>query len=160
MLSVVGRMLAAASAEDPVVSTDLAPTPKGFEFALGVFPDDFLLVLRAEGEGRLRVVPRRDPRAPGLTLGFKHIAHAFRMLTFVDGTAEAFAADRVVVDGDVRHANRFLRALDRTISLTLPAALAGRVAKRVVPFPASARIPLALRVVARVARDLTPPSQQ
>jgi predicted alpha/beta-hydrolase family hydrolase len=67
---------------------------------------------------------------PDLSVKFKHLSHAFLVLSFQEGTARAFANDRMVADGEVSHAIRMVRCLDRMEAIILPKMVAKMAVKR------------------------------
>ena len=60
---------------------------------------------------------------------FKHVSHAFLVLSFQEGTARAFANDRMITHGDVSLAMKMVRCLNRVQALVLPRVIAERVLK-------------------------------
>ncbi len=51
---------------------------------------------------------------------FKHLSHAFLVFSFQESTAQAFAHDRMIADGDISYAIRLVRCLNKMESLILP----------------------------------------
>ena len=152
MMQVVARGLAAASRIDPVLRQELSGLPTAYRIAMRVWPAGPVLVLLTTEDGSLRRV--QDTARPNLDIRFKHLAHAFLVLSFQEGTARAFANDRMVADGDVAHATRLVRCLNRMESVILPGFVARRAVKRVDAMPAFRRGALALRIYAGMAFDL------
>ena len=152
MMQVVARGLAAASRVDPVMQRELVALPIGYRIAMRVWPAGPALALLTTEGGALRRV--QDSARPNLDIRFKHLAHAFLVFSFQEGTARAFANDRMVVDGDVAHATRLVRCLNRMESVILPGFVARRAVKRVDAMPAFRRGALALRIYAGMALDL------
>jgi hypothetical protein len=149
MMRVVGHGLAATSRVDPVLRRELAVLPAGFQIQMIVLPAGPGMVVQAHGDGTLSRV--REPKArPDLSIRFKHLSHAFLVLTFQEGTARAFANNRMVADGDVAIATRLVRCLNRLESLILPAVLARRAVKRYTPMRLREKLPLAARTYGRM----------
>ena len=67
---------------------------------------------------------------PDLTVIFKHVTHAFLVFSFQEGTAQAFANDRIIADGDVSNAIRLVRCLNKIEALILPKSIAALAVKR------------------------------
>lgn len=153
LLWVVGRALAATSQVDATVRAQLGALPAGFQIRMDVLPAGSRFVLEAQGDGTLRR-PRTPKARPDLAIRFKHVAHAFLVLSFQEGTARAFAANRMVADGEVAHAMTLVRCLGRMEALILPRWVAERALKRYPTMPWLERTGTALRIYARLARNL------
>ena len=153
MMQVVGRALAASSRCDAVLQAELAALPPGLRIAMTVAPAGPGFMVESVGNGRLRFVPG-GAAAAHLTIRFKHIAHAFLVMSFQEGTAQAFANDRMVADGDVAIATRLVRCLNRMESIILPAFIARRAVKRYTPTPLLHKLGLSLRIYAGAALTL------
>lgn len=154
MLQVVGRALAAASRVDEVLRAELCALPVGYVVQLTTPSNGPRLALLSRGDGTLdRLVAAPDAHS-GLAIRFKHLAHAFLVLSFQEGTAQAFANDRMVADGDVALATRLVRCLDRLETLILPKLVAARAVKRHRPPPALEKLGKCVRIYANVAGSL------
>lgn len=149
MMQIVGRALAAASRVDPVLCGELAVLPVGFKVCMMVLPGGPGMVVQANGDGTVRLLGATGAQAD-LGVRFKHLEHAYLVLSFQEGTARAFANHRMVADGDVAVATRLVRCLDRLESLILPAFVARRAVKRYLPMRPSEKPPLALRIYGQV----------
>lgn len=156
MMQIVGRGLVAASRCDGVMRKELVALPPGYRIAMTVDPDGPGFMVEAADDGRLRLASGRmgATGAAHLTIRFKHIAHAFLVMSFQEGTAQAFANDRMVADGDVAIATRLVRCLNRMESIILPAFIARRAVKRYTPTPLLHKLGLALRIYAGAALTL------
>lgn len=153
MLSVIGRALVATSRVDASVCADLAPLPKGFQIQMQVLPNGPGFVVECTGDGtldRAKVVKLR----PDLSMGFKHVSHAFLVLAFQESTAQAFANDRMVADGDVSNAIRLVRALNTMEALILPRWLALRAVKRYPTLSAGEKTRKAIRIYALLVKNV------
>jgi hypothetical protein len=82
-----------------------------------------------------------------LSIQFKHIAHAFLVLSFQEKTSVAFANDRMLVDGDISYAVRMTRVLNRLESFILPKLIAQRAVKE---YPSDLHLPKKLISAARI----------
>lgn len=71
---------------------------------------------------------KRAEKKPDLTITFKHVTHAF-WFSFQESTAQAFANDRMIADGDVSAAIRLVRCLNKMESLILPKLVASLAVK-------------------------------
>jgi len=154
MFQVVGRALAAASRTDLQLRSELAALPSGYVVQMTTPGDDVQLALRARGDGVLDRLSAAPTRRADLVIRFKHQAHAFLVFSFQEGTARAFANDRMVADGDVAVATRLVRCLDRLETLILPAFVARRAVKRYRAPAVKTKLALALRIYGGVARSL------
>lgn len=150
MLQFLGRALPAASRTDEVLRHELAALPAGLRIQIALPAGGSRVTLQSQGEGLLRRVHSAAGDAE-LTIRFKHLTHAFLMLSCQEGTVQAFANNRMVADGDLGTATRLVRCLDRLQTLILPGCLARRAVRRYQPPPAAARLRLALRIYAGVA---------
>ncbi len=151
LLQVLGRLIAAISAADPVMRRELAPFPSGYTVGFSVLGQrvGMRLVCR---EGRLMI--SHGKRKPDLEVTFKHIAHAFAVFTFQEITPVAFAHDRMLTHGDVALTMRFVRCLDRAQGLLMPEPLAAIALKSSPRIAAGEKLRVAARAALNLVRDL------
>lgn len=119
MLDVIGRGLAMASQVDDEIKQDVAKFPVGFTLSMDVFSNDAAFIARVNDQHQLELVDQIQTK-PDLTITFKHIHHAFLVFSFQESTAQAFANDRMIADGDLGHAIRLVRCLNKMEALILP----------------------------------------
>ena len=119
MLDVIGRGLAMASQVDDEIKQDVAKFPVGFSLSMAVFHNDAAFIARVNDQQQLELVDQIQGK-PDLTITFKHIHHAFLVFSFQESTAQAFANDRMIADGDLGHAIRLVRCLNKMEALILP----------------------------------------
>jgi len=146
MLQVVARSLVATSHVDAEARREFAAYPARFQVQMLVLPAGPGFVIESNGDGSFELA--RAPKAqPDLSIQFKHLGHAFLVLSFQEGTARAFAHDRMVALGDLALATRLVRCLNRMEVLILPKLLAQRAVKR-YPEELTLRekLPTALRI--------------
>lgn len=152
MMEVIGLGLVSTSEVDEDVIREVSQFPVGMEFRMIVLPDGPSFRLRVKEGGRLELAGN-SPGKPDLDIRFKHLSHAFLVFSFQESTARAFANDRMVADGEVSHAIRLVRCLDKMEALILPKLVAERAVKR---YPASLslneKINKAARIYALVAK--------
>ncbi|HLV76355.1 MAG TPA: hypothetical protein VKY53_00305 [Marinobacter sp.] len=152
MFQVMGRALQALSEVDETTREEMRALPEGFLFELQVMPNGPTLVIEHTGAGKMRFHGNRPPRKVDLSIQFKHMAHAFLVLSFQEKTSVAFANDRLLVDGDISYAIRITRVLNRLEAFILPKVVARRAVKE---YPADLRLPeklmSAMRIYLRVA---------
>ncbi len=129
MMGIVGRGLVAASAVDDVMKKEFRGFAAGTVIQMHVLPDGPGFALEVEAEGKLRLL-KTPPEQVHIGVRFKHLTHAFLVLSFQEGTATAFAHDRMYVDGDISLALRLVRCLNRMEILILPRLVAERAVKR------------------------------
>ncbi|MFW5823924.1 MAG: hypothetical protein ACOCVV_03045 [Marinobacter sp.] len=155
MFRFMGHALEAISQFDEAVIDEARGLPKGLVFQMTVLPSGPSLALEHAGDGRLRYLGHRHEGRVDLSIRFKHMAHAFLVLSFREKTVEAFANDRMVVDGDIGLAVRMTRILNRLESIILPRLIASRAVKE---YPQDLgllqKIPGALGVYRRVATGM------
>jgi hypothetical protein len=130
MLDVIGRLLAASADTDAEVSRELEGFPEGYVIGFSLLGDSLAM--------RVQVVERRFVRlAPtsraDLDIVFKHLSHAFAVFSFQESTAQAFANDRALTQGDIALAMRFVRCLNRMQAVTLPSPIARKALKAPLP---------------------------
>lgn len=147
MFQVMGRALQAVSEVDATVQNDAKALPVGFLFEMMVMPQGSSLVVEHVGNGRFHYHKGSAPRPVDLSIQFKHIAHAFLVLSFQEKTSVAFANDRMLVDGDISYAIRMTRVLNRLESFILPKLVAKRAVKE---YPANLHLPEKLMSAARI----------
>lgn len=149
MFDVLGRLLAAASWSDPDVVRELRGFPDGFTLGFSVLGASARLRLRCRA-GRLERVP--GDVSPDLDIIFKHVSHAFAVLSFQESTPRAFANQRMLTQGDAALAMRFTRCLNRVQGVALPQFVAARALKAVPPLSIAEKLSLGARLYAGVAR--------
>jgi|TARA_Y100000589_G_scaffold115043_2_gene109159 hypothetical protein len=147
MFQVMGRALQAVSEVDETVRREARALPAGLLFEMMVMPDGPRLVVEHTGDGHFLYHGSQAPRAVDLSIQFKHIAHAFLVLSFREKTAVAFANDRMLVDGEISQAVRMTRVLNRLESFILPKLVAQRAVKE---YPKELRLPEKLLSAARI----------
>jgi hypothetical protein len=119
MMDVIGRGLVMASQVDEEVKQEVAKFPDHFTLSMKVFPHGPAFIARVTDSKQLELVPDLDIK-PDLTITFKHLNHAFLVFSFQESTAQAFANDRMIADGDISYAIRLVRCLNKMEALILP----------------------------------------
>lgn len=152
MMGVVGRGLVSTSHTDDEVRRELSVFPAGYTFQMMVMPAGPAFTTEVQADGTLKLLKDFQGK-PDLCVRFKHMAHAFLVLSFQEGTARAFANDRMYVDGEVSHAIRLVRCLSRMEVLILPKLVAERAVKRYPAINLGEKINLAARIYGRVATN-------
>jgi hypothetical protein len=147
MFQVMGRALQAVSEFDSTVQAEARSLPEGFLFEMMVMPNGSRMIIEHTGNGRLHYHGDKAPRPIDLSIQFKHVAHAFLVLSFQEKTSVAFANDRMLVDGDIGYAVRMTRVLNRLEAFILPKLVAERAVKE---YPASLHLPEKLISAARI----------
>ncbi|MDF2447297.1 MAG: hypothetical protein K0S46_2533 [Moraxellaceae bacterium] len=152
MMGVVGRALVSASQVDDVIRKETSAFPEGFILQMKVMPNGADFTAQVQPDGTLKLLKDFTGK-PDLCARFKHLSHAFLVLSFQEGTARAFANDRLYVDGDVSHAIRLVRCLSRMEVLILPKLVAERAVKRYPDIALADKLGLATRIYGRVAAN-------
>ncbi|TBW54626.1 hypothetical protein EZI54_13275 [Marinobacter halodurans] len=147
MFQVMGRALQGISEVDQVARDEARELPEGFLFEMMVRPRGPSLVVEHTGEGRFHYHGDNPPRPVDLSIQFKHIAHAFLVVSFQEKTSVAFAHDRMLVDGDIGYALRMTRILNRLEAFILPKLVASRAVKE---YPANLKLPQKVLSAARI----------
>jgi hypothetical protein len=155
MFEVLPRLIVAASAVDPVVQRELPGFPEGYSIGFSVYGDT--LGFRVAKRG-MQFVPAELRGRADLELVFKHISHAFALLSFQESSAVAYANDRFVSHGDIAQSMRFTRCLDRNLALILPPPISGMALKSIPNIPLAERVTTTAKTVGGFLRGLIPGS--
>ena len=146
MIWLIGRLLEAASRVDKVIRGELEGIPVDFSFSMGVLPAGPDFIVRKQADGTFYCKRRRDTFSADLVVSFKHVKHAFLILSFQESTAQSFANDRVLLDGEIPLAMIMVRCLDRMEVLVLPKFIARRAVKRYPSISLPEKLLLAIRI--------------
>ena len=154
MMLIVGRALSAISRVDEEAIEEIKGLPANYIIEMVVVPGGPGFKVKTVGDGTL-VVANKESRRPDLSIKFKHLKHAFSVLSFQEGTAEAFTKDRMIADGELSNSIRLVRILNKLESIILPKFIAKRAVKR---YPENLgcmeKITKAARIYALVVRHL------
>jgi len=123
MMDVIGRGLVMASQVDNEVKQEVSKFPVGFSLSMNVFPNGPAFVARVTEDLQLELLHNFNGK-PDLTITFKHLHHAFLVFSFQESTAQAFANDRMIANGDISYAIRLVRCLNKMEALILPKVVA------------------------------------
>lgn len=123
MMDVIGRGLVMASQVDQEIQQEVAKFPANFILSMNVFPNGPAFIAKVTENNQLVLLEKSETK-PDLTITFKHLSHAYLVFSFQEGTAQAFANDRMIADGDLSYAIRLVRCLNKMESLILPKLLA------------------------------------
>ncbi len=119
MMDIIGRGLVMASQVDHEIQQEVAKFPEGFVLSMTVYSHGPAFVAQVTAERQLKLLNDFNGK-PDLTIMFKHLSHAFLVFSVQESTAQSFANDRMVADGDVSYAIRLVRCLNKMESLILP----------------------------------------
>lgn len=119
MLAFIGHGLAKACRTDKLIQQEIESLPDGFTFSMSVMPHGPCLYMK-KSDGRIKPGRKNSETKPDVDIQFKHLAHAFNTLSFQEGTTEAFARERMVVDGDLSASMKLVRCFERLEVITLP----------------------------------------
>ncbi|MFO0695494.1 MAG: hypothetical protein U0230_18170 [Polyangiales bacterium] len=128
MMRLLSGLLEAASETDPVVREEVANLPEGLVIGMSVLGDSSRMRIKKRGGVLVRLDPDTNQK-PELEIVFKHVTHAFLVLSFQEGTARAFANDRMITQGDLSLAMKVVRCLNRVEAVVLPRFVAERALK-------------------------------
>ena len=154
MMDVIGRGLEAASQVDETIQREVSRLPEGFMFDMRALPNGPCFVMQKDAAGSLRYLGNTAPRKPDVSMKFKHLNHAFLVLSFQEGTARAFANDRLLLDGEIAYAMKLVRCLNRMESLILPKFVAVRALKRYPHLSLKEKLANGGRIYTRLAKNL------
>lgn len=129
MFFIVGRALVAASQVDDEFAAEIQGFPDGLHIQMMVMPSGPHFGFEVQTDKTLKLSKNAVGEAD-LVIRFKHLVHAFLVFSFQEGTARAFAHDRMFVDGDVSQAIRLTRMMNRLEVLILPKLIAQGALKR------------------------------
>lgn len=128
MMDIIGRGLVVASQVDQELQNEIAKFPDHFIFSMNVYPHGPCFIAQVTPEKKLKLISLEQGK-PNLTITFKHLSHAFMVFSFQESTAQAFANDRMIADGDLAYAIRLVRCLNKMEALILPKAIASLAVK-------------------------------
>ncbi|MEB3767606.1 hypothetical protein [Acinetobacter sp. MD2] len=128
MMDVIGRGLVTASQIDPEIQAEIAKFPAQFILSMNVFPNGPAFIAQVTDNKQLQLL-QHSTRKPDLTITFKHLSHAYLVFSFKESTAQAFANDRMIADGDLSYAIRLVRCLNKMEALILPKFMASMAVK-------------------------------
>ncbi|MDM1246807.1 hypothetical protein ACFODO_15855 [Acinetobacter sichuanensis] len=129
MMDVIGRGLVMASQVDDEIKHEVSALPVGFTLSMKVFPNGASFIAKVNEQHQLELLKSLDHK-PDLAIIFKHQYHAFLVFSFQESTAQAFANDRMIADGDVSYAIRLVRCLNKMEALILPKLVAELAVKQ------------------------------
>jgi hypothetical protein len=129
MIDVIARALVSASKVDDEVKGELSDLAPGFVIQMMVLPRGASFYVQVQADKTLKRLASIEGK-PDLSVKFKHVNHAFLVFSFQESTPRAFANDRIIVDGDVSVAIRFVRILNKVEVLILPRLIADFAVKR------------------------------
>ncbi|MEC7120578.1 MAG: hypothetical protein VXW65_11855 [Pseudomonadota bacterium] len=154
MMDIIGRGLVSASQIDEEIRQEVAGFPIGFTFQMVVLPKGPGFVAKVQADGSLKRLTDFTGK-PDLSIKFKHTALAFLVFSFQEGTAQAFANDRMIADGELSYAIRLVRCLDKMEALILPKLVAGLAVKRYpTDLAITEKVQKAARIYGKVAQSL------
>src|SRR5690606_25084787 len=119
MMDIIGRGLVMASQVDAEIQQEITQFPANFILSMNVFWNVPAIFSRVTEYHQLEMV--KDSKIKfDLNIIFKHLHHAFLVLSLQESTSQAFANDRMIADGDISNANRIVRCLNKMEALILP----------------------------------------
>jgi hypothetical protein len=150
LLEVSSHLLVAASYADREIQRELAGMPDDIVIGFSVLGDSVAMRLKCRGARLMRMPPGHPA---DLDIIFKHITHAFMVLSFQETTPFAFANQRFITQGDAALSMRFTRCLNRMQLVTLPAIVTKRAFAGVSPVPLAEKISVSAKLYANLARS-------
>jgi hypothetical protein len=120
LLSLTQEGLCAICKTDSAAHEDVLGFPEGFIFEMRVLPSGPRLRVRKQGD---KFVRDEGSGRPTLSIQFKHLRHALRVIAMVDDVPKAIANDRLVIDGELSWAMRIGRITERMMGALVPRAL-------------------------------------
>jgi len=154
MMEVIGRAMEAASEVDPVVKEEISRLPEQFSFEMKVLPAGPGFAMQKNSRGHLELLSGTLTQKPVISIQFKHLAHAFLVLSFQEGTARAFANDRMVCDGELGYALKLIRCLNQLETCILPKFVAEKAVKRYPDITVVKKVFGGSRIYRQLAKNL------
>lgn len=127
MMDVISRGLVTAAQSDAEINKEVQGFPAGFVFSMQVIGSTPKFFAQIQDDHSIRLL--KECEQPDLAIKFKHLNHAFLVFSFQEGTAQSFANDRMIADGDVAYAIRLVRCLNKMEALILPKLVANLAVK-------------------------------
>ena len=154
MIWLIGRLLEAASKVDKKIQEEIVALPAAFAFSMGILPNGPEFIVQKQTDGTLYCKRKNDTISADLIISFKHVKHAFLILSFQESTARSFANDRMLLDGDIELGMIVVRCLDRMECLVLPKFVAARAVKRYPSISLPKKFTLAVKIYMQVLAGL------
>jgi len=152
MMMIVGRSLVGLSKVDKEIQNELEGFGSGYIIEMKVIPEKPSFKLIVTDDTTLKI--DKSDQKPDLSVQFKHISHAFMVFAFIESTARSFANDRMIADGELSHAIRLVRCLNKMEAIILPKFIAKLAVKRYPKISFLEKTSKALRIYALVAKQL------
>ncbi len=153
MMKLIARLFKAGSEVDDEIIREVANLPEGYLFRMEVLPGSPAMMLQKR-EGVLHVLPENSPLEPDLRIAFKHISHAFLVFSFQEGTAQAYANERLILDGDPGLAMKVVRCLNRVQSVVLPKMIAEKAVKTLPDFTLMEKLNVSTKTYSKLLINL------
>lgn len=155
MMDVISRGLVSASRNDAEVTKEVAGFKPGTTIQMIVLPNVAQFTLEVTNSSEFQLIkPLEQGKKADLVIKIKHVALAFLIFTFQESTTTAFAGDRMVADGDIGDAVRFVRCLNRMEVIILPKFVAQMAVKGYPKVSIFEKLTTATKVYAGVAKTL------
>lgn len=151
MFYIIANGLVSASHYDKTIRQELQGYPIGLTIKMQVLPNYASFVVQVTDQHTLKVIQQEHA---DVTVYFKHLQLAMLVLSFQESTTQAFANDRMTVDGDIGYATRFVRILNQLQALILPKVIAERAIKRYPDLSLSAKLITASRIYLSLTKTL------
>ncbi|MCG8311848.1 MAG: SCP2 sterol-binding domain-containing protein [Pseudomonadales bacterium] len=153
MMKLIARLLQAESEVDDEIKREVSALPDGFVFRMEAIPGTPCMMVQCR-DGALHVLPDSSPIKPNLTIRFKHVTHAFLVLAFQEGTATAYANDRILIDGDPGLAMKVVRCLNRVQAIALPKVIAEKAVKTYPDLKFGDKLQVSLKTYGKLVLNL------
>lgn len=151
MFYIIANGLVSASHYNKTIRQELQGYPIGLTIKMQVLPNYASFVVQVTDQHTLKVIQQEHA---DVTVYFKHLQLAMLVLSFQESTTQAFANDRMTVDGDIGYATRFVRILNQLQALILPKVIAERAIKRYPDLSLSAKLITASRIYLSLTKTL------
>ena len=129
VLQVLFRGFRVLYREDSRVKKEIDSWEKGLTLKLECGPGGAVLAMRQDEErGVAKISPAQHA---AITMRFKSVAGAFRILSGQMGVADAYAAHQFTLEGDIYQSMSFVRCVDLLEAYLFPGFMSKRILKEV-----------------------------
>ncbi|OUS24210.1 hypothetical protein A9Q99_25045 [Gammaproteobacteria bacterium 45_16_T64] len=154
MMGVIARSLCAMSKVDDHLQYELSVVPDNFVLQMKVLPNVAGFAVKKNSDGHLEYLGKEPGEKADVTISIKHPELAYLVFSFQENTAEAFARNRTIIEGDLAMAMRLIRCINWLEVFILPKAAAEKALKRYPDISFKEKSRTASKIYGRLALDM------
>lgn len=154
MMGVIARSLCAMSKVDDHLRQELDGVPDNFVLHMRVLPNIAGFAVKKMPSGELAYLGKSPDHKADVTISIKHPELAYLVFSFQENTAQAFARNRTVIEGDLSMAMRLIRCINWLEVFILPKAAAEKALKRYPNISLKEKAATASKIYGRLALDM------